>query len=516
MVMARSAQKLADLRCAGPFRWPVPAMLKKASRARKPGMPRKTRKPGKNVAGMRKQRGKDEWRGSGAQPSPVELFGARTQMNFRKRAASQRRVGILIADANTGQVLFDQNADRYFVPASNMKIVHDGSCAGDARSGLSFPNHTGISSGARGGWKNCSPLYLVGRGDPNLSNRKFPFDLKEEFYRSFRKGDRRIGGRHRREGRQGNIRRQFVGDDSYFPRDRYPNGWEIDDMVWEYGAAISAIVLDDNTVQLTLTPGDHAGDRVDAVVAPDSAGICSGQPGDYFSDGSETDLTLKREPGSNVVTLLGTLPAKSNQRKLTLAIQEPALQRRRHAETPAGDRRHQSQRPGAAAFFAAWPHGGRKASCACGAPLDSAGTIRKAGKQNQPESAHGNAVAYGGQAKRCVEHPGRFGEFCRELLFNCRDTARRCGADRCSGIVAARSGDAARVVALLLYVQKQPWFGAYLDASRGRHRWNARGSHEEQHRRGKIACEDRFSRTCANAIRFTLTCQAEGGWYFRF
>jgi len=29
-------------------------------------------------------------------------------------------------------------------------------------------------------------------------------------------------------------------------------------MVWEYGAAISAIVLDDNTVQLTLTPGDHA------------------------------------------------------------------------------------------------------------------------------------------------------------------------------------------------------------------------------------------------------------------
>ena len=53
-----------------------------------------------------------------------------------------------------------------------------------------------------------------------------------------------------------------MGDDSYFPRDRYPHGWEIDDMVWEYGAAISAIVLDDNTVTLTLTPGEKVGDRV--------------------------------------------------------------------------------------------------------------------------------------------------------------------------------------------------------------------------------------------------------------
>ena len=47
----------------------------------------------------------------------------------------------------------------------------------------------------------------------------------------------------------------MVGDDSYFPRERYPNGWEIDDMVWEYGAAISALVVNDNTATLTLTPG---------------------------------------------------------------------------------------------------------------------------------------------------------------------------------------------------------------------------------------------------------------------
>jgi serine-type D-Ala-D-Ala carboxypeptidase/endopeptidase (penicillin-binding protein 4) len=41
--------------------------------------------------------------------------------------------------------------------------------------------------------------------------------------------------------------------------------------------------------------------------------------------GVKPELTLKREPGSNTVTVLGTLPAKSKPRKLVLAVQEPAL-----------------------------------------------------------------------------------------------------------------------------------------------------------------------------------------------
>jgi D-alanyl-D-alanine carboxypeptidase/D-alanyl-D-alanine-endopeptidase (penicillin-binding protein 4) len=38
----------------------------------------------------------------------------------------------------------------------------------------------------------------------------------------------------------------------------------------------------------------------------------------------KSDLTLKREPGANLVVVKGTLPAKSTPRKLVLAIEEPA------------------------------------------------------------------------------------------------------------------------------------------------------------------------------------------------
>src|SRR4029434_921281 len=108
-------------------------------------------------------------------------------------------------------------------------------------------------------------------------------------------------------------------------RDRYPNGWEIDDMVWEYGAAISAIVVDDNTVQLMLRPGEKAGEHVDASVNPPTPEVVVDHQGGTCAAGVNPDLTLKREPGANLVTVLGTLPARSNPRKLTLAIQEPAL-----------------------------------------------------------------------------------------------------------------------------------------------------------------------------------------------
>jgi serine-type D-Ala-D-Ala carboxypeptidase/endopeptidase (penicillin-binding protein 4) len=116
----------------------------------------------------------------------------------------------------------------------------------------------------------------------------------------------------------------IVGDDSYFPRERYPDGWEIDDMVWDYGAAISAIVVDDNTVTLTLTPGEKSGDSVAALVEPATPDFTV--KNEVVTSGAKerADLRLTREPGTQTVVLTGTLPAKGTPRKLVLAIEEPA------------------------------------------------------------------------------------------------------------------------------------------------------------------------------------------------
>jgi serine-type D-Ala-D-Ala carboxypeptidase/endopeptidase (penicillin-binding protein 4) len=255
-------------------------------------------------------------------------FEKRVDALLGAEPASKAEWGLLIADAETGETLYEQNAAKYFVPASNMKLFTT-ALALD-KLGPEFRFHTTLeSTGVVSPEGELSAdLVLVGRGDPNLSNRKFPFNLKEEFdgppERALAeladalvaKGVKKMSG-------------DVIGDDSYFPRERYPNGWEIDDMVWEYGAAISALVVNDNTVTVTLTPGPAEGDAVQAVVAPRTQDFTVDNRVTTSAGNVKAELTLTREPGAHLVVVRGTLPQKSAPRKLVLAIEEPAL----HAAT---------------------------------------------------------------------------------------------------------------------------------------------------------------------------------------
>jgi D-alanyl-D-alanine carboxypeptidase/D-alanyl-D-alanine-endopeptidase (penicillin-binding protein 4) len=255
-------------------------------------------------------------------------FGARANALLQLSPVNKGEWGLLIADAETGDTLYEMNADHFFVPASNMKLFTTALAL--AKLGPEYRFRTTLES--RG---TLSPegtlsgdLSLVGRGDPNLSNRKFPYELKEEFDGPPEKALAELADKLASKGVK-EISGDVIGDDSYFPRERYPNGWEIDDMVWEYGAAISAIVVDDNTVALTLTPGDAGGSPVQAAVEPATPDFSVENDVTTSAPEIKSDLRLTREPGSNLVVIRGTLPAKSAPRKLILAIEEPAL----HAAT---------------------------------------------------------------------------------------------------------------------------------------------------------------------------------------
>lgn len=258
-----------------------------------------------------------------ARASAAARFGGRAETLLAPAPASKGDWGILIVDAQTGELLFEKNADSYFVPASNMKLFTTALAL--AKLGPDYKFHTTLETrGAVSPEGTLSgDLILVGRGDPNLSNRKFPFELKEEFDGPPEKVLIKLADALVAHGVK-EISGDVVGDDSYFPRERYPNGWEIDDMVWEYGAAISAIVVDDNTVSLTLTPGEKMGDPVQASVSPLTPDFTL--QNDVITTATEvkSDLTLTREPGANLVVVRGTMPAKSSPRKLVLAIEEPA------------------------------------------------------------------------------------------------------------------------------------------------------------------------------------------------
>ena len=260
------------------------------------------------------QKKKNRHSGSAATAAAAtSRFEKRVDALLGAEPSSKGEWGLLIADAETGQTLYEQNAAKYFVPASNMKLFTT-ALALD-RLGPEFRFHTTLESTGviTPEGELSADLVLVGRGDPNLSSRKFPFNLKEEFDglpervlaeladALLAKGVKKMSG-------------DVIGDDSYFPRERYPNGWEIDDMVWEYGAAISALVVNDNTATVTLTPGQAAGDAVQAAVAPRSQDFIVDNEVTTSAANVKPDLTLTSEPGAHLVVVRGTLPAKSSQR----------------------------------------------------------------------------------------------------------------------------------------------------------------------------------------------------------
>lgn len=260
-----------------------------------------------------------------SRPDPAtRKFAERADALLAVPPVNKGEWGMLIVDASTGATLYESNADRFFVPASNMKLF--ATALALAKLGPDYRFHTTLET--RG---SLSPegvlsgdLYLVGRGDPNLSNRKFPYELKEEFDGPPEKALAELADALLAKGVK-QISGDVIGDDSYFPREPYPSGWEIDDMVWEYGAAVSAIVVDDNTVTLTLTAGDTAGAPVQAVVTPATPDFVVQNTVVTSAPEIKSDLTLTREPDSNVVVIHGTLPAHSAPRKLVLAIHQPAL-----------------------------------------------------------------------------------------------------------------------------------------------------------------------------------------------
>jgi len=121
-----------------------------------------------------KHDGKREERSS-RRAAAAARFGARADALLGAGPSSKGDWGLLVVDAQTGETFFEKNADGYFVPASNMKLFTTALAL--AKLGPDYKFHTTLET--RGtispGGILSGDVVLVGRGDPNLSNRKFPY-----------------------------------------------------------------------------------------------------------------------------------------------------------------------------------------------------------------------------------------------------------------------------------------------------------------------------------------------------
>ncbi len=251
-------------------------------------------------------------------------FANRLDAVLKKHRAERGHWGILIVSAKDGRTLYARNPNQLFSLASNAKLFTAASAA--HLLGLDYKYRTTVESPAEidAEGKLTGDLILVGRGDPNLSGRAIPYDMKTE--RPFpptyvleqiadqlaAKGLKRVEG-------------DIVADDSYFVYDPYPVRWRWGDLTWGYGAPVTALAVNDNVVFLETIPGEKAGDPIIWRFEP---------PTDFYEvvnraktapAGADVKLILDRQPGSRVVKLWGKIALGTPPRGRSLGIEDPAL-----------------------------------------------------------------------------------------------------------------------------------------------------------------------------------------------
>ncbi len=231
--------------------------------------------------------------------------------------------GILVCDRDTGETLYEDNADHFFTPASNAKIFTTALAL--ATLGPEYRFHTTLESNAALGTDGqlAGNLVLVGRGDPDLSNRRIPYAglpdregpvekvLAEMADQAVAKGLREVDG-------------DIVADDSYFPYDPYPADWSVGDLFFQFGASVSAIAFNDNAFSVQVQPGLQVGDPATVSTQPQAALDAFSHQITTGPEGGDPDFAVVRQPGLNFQVLRGTIPLGHTPAKLDLAMAAPA------------------------------------------------------------------------------------------------------------------------------------------------------------------------------------------------
>lgn len=226
-------------------------------------------------------------------------------------ALAGTRWGLMAVTAE-GEPVIALNADQRFIPASNTKIfttaaafaLLDDLDAPGALNGTSVR----LEERSQGG---AADVVLIGAGDAQLGDGPACVaDCLSELADATATRVRRVG--------------DVIGDDGLYPDERWGPGWSWEDMQESFGAAVSALTVNDNVVVLEVTPGAAVGAAVQATwragddLQPIEIGAVTTADGD-------ADLRLERRPGQEGVRLDGRMPLGGTMASLRVGLDDPAL-----------------------------------------------------------------------------------------------------------------------------------------------------------------------------------------------
>jgi D-alanyl-D-alanine carboxypeptidase/D-alanyl-D-alanine-endopeptidase (penicillin-binding protein 4) len=246
--------------------------------------------------------------------SRAELL-TRIEEIVRQPALEPGFFAVKIVSLDTGNVIYEQSANKFVRPASNMKLYTVAAALDRLTPDYHFITSVYAKERPDDG-KIKGDLIIFGRGDPSFAAR---FNNGDYFKGINDLADRIVAAGVKR------VKGDLVGDESWFNGAPLGSGWEWDDLLWSYGAQVSALTVNDNSIDLTVKPGEKVGAPVVITSGPPATFMTITNRATTGPHGSKSDLNIYRGVGANTLEITGTAPIGDNGFTGGAAIPDPAL-----------------------------------------------------------------------------------------------------------------------------------------------------------------------------------------------
>jgi len=229
---------------------------------------------------------------------------------------SSAMVGIKVTSLDTGQVLFEENANKLLRPASNMKLYTVATALDRLSPDYRYTTSVYAPSRPDSSGKIKGDLTIYGRGDPSIAarfnNGDYLKGINDLASRIVAAGVKRVEG-------------DLIGDESYFVGPHYGSGWEWEDLTWYYGAEVTPLTVNDNALDLFIKPGPDVGKPAVITTGPPDPLLTIVNKVTTSAKGTRRQISIFRDLGEDLVTIEGTVPIDDRGYTGGIGISHPAL-----------------------------------------------------------------------------------------------------------------------------------------------------------------------------------------------
>lgn len=242
----------------------------------------------------------------------LERLQADLQSLFTAANVSHAHWGVHVVSLRTGDTLFSLDSRKFFIPASNQKIVTTAVAAERLGWDYRFTTRILATSPISPSGTVSGDLIVAGDGDPSI-NPRHParWQVFDEWAAALHdRGLRMVTG-------------NLFADDDRFAEPGWGAGWAWDDMQYGYSAQVTALQFNENEVDVIVGPGIEPGAPAIIATSPGASGVLPVNLVTTIAAGGDSRIDIDRQPGTPYLNVRGGIAVGAAPITVAAAVDNP-------------------------------------------------------------------------------------------------------------------------------------------------------------------------------------------------